>query len=525
MGVSRRQFLHRIGAVGGSGAVYGAMQTMGLLATDAAAQRPSLPAGCGAGAKVVILGAGIAGLVNAYELERAGFDVTLIEARDRVGGRNWTIRGGTKVQMVGEAEQTCTWGEGMYFNAGPARLPSHHQGVLGYAKELGVPLEVEINTSRSSYLLPKSGPPIRQRAAINDTRGYVSELLAKAINKGALDQDMTAEEKKRLMPFLKAYGDLDSAMTYKGSERSGLKTVPGAADQMSEKVPPLSLQQLLENEQLPMSLFEENIDMQATMFQPVGGMDQIPMGFQRAIKSPILRQCEVTNIRQSSTGVKVVIKDLKTKSSRTVTADYAIITIPLTVLSKIDNNFDKPVKQAIASVIYDHSNKVAFETPRFWENDQIYGGISFVGGETNMVWYPSWGLHSDKAVLVACYASGKPAAAFAKRPLSEQIAMSAAVVERLHPGKSGQMSKPMVVNWEKIPYNLGPWPNWNPEIGGEGANNPAYKLLNQPHGRVYFSGAHLSQIPGWQEGAVLSAHRTINALAERTKVAKVSFKP
>jgi monoamine oxidase len=279
MGVSRRQFLNRLGVVGGTGAVFGAMQTMGLLSSEAAAQRPMLPAACGAGSSVVILGAGIAGLVSAYELERAGFKVTLIEARERVGGRNWTIRGGTRVQMKGEADQVCTWGEGMYFNAGPARLPSHHQGVLGYAKELGVPLEVEINSSRSSYLLPSNGSPMRQRTAINDTRGYVSELLAKAINKGALDQDMTADEKQRLLPFLKAYGDLADDMTFKGTERSGLKVAHGAADQIAEGFAPTPLQKLLENERLPMTMFEDNIMMQATMFQPIGGMDQIPLAF------------------------------------------------------------------------------------------------------------------------------------------------------------------------------------------------------------------------------------------------------
>jgi monoamine oxidase len=364
-------------------------------------------------------------------------------------------------------------------------------------------------------LLPSKGAPLRQRTAINDTRGHISELLAKAINKGALDQEMSAEEKKRLLPFLKAYGDLADDMTFKGTERSGLKVTHGTADQIAEGFAPVPLQKLLENEQLPLSLFEDNIMMQATMFQPVGGMDQLPMGFQRAIKSPILRQAEVISIRQDTHGVSVAIKDFKTRKSSAVKADYAIVTLPFTVLSKIDNNFDKPVKQAIGGLHFDHASKVAFESPRFWERDQIYGGISFVGGETGLVWYPSWGLHTDKGVLVACYAIGGQK--FATRPLAEQIAMSSAVVERLHPGKADQMGKPIAVNWSKIPYNYGAWANWNPEAGGREMPNtkPGYTLLNQPHGRVHFCGAHLSQMPGWQEGAVLSAHRTINTLVSQ----------
>jgi monoamine oxidase len=308
-------------------------------------------------------------------------------------------------------------------------------------------------------------------------------------------------------------------MRFKGTERSGYRALPGAADQLGGHYEPVPLSKLLENEQLPLTLFEDNLYMQATMFQPVGGMDQFAMGFKRAIKSKIVMGAEVTNIHQTHNGVTIAMKDTASGAKSALKADYVICTIPLTILSKIANNFDKPVKAAIASVKYDHSNKVAFESPRFWEKEQIYGGISFVGGETNMVWYPSWGLHSDKAVLVACYSSGVPGEKFAKHSVAEQIAMSAAVVERLHPGKSKEMSQPIVVNWTKIPYNMGPWPNW--EVA-EGTNTkPAYMLLNQPHGRVHFCGAHLSQMPGWQEGAVYSAHRTIAALAKQNGLARV----
>jgi monoamine oxidase len=55
-----------------------------------------------------------------------------------------------------------------------------------------------------------------------------------------------------------------------------------------------------------------------------------------------------------------------------------------------------------------------------------------------------------------------------------------------------------------------------PWEGGEGNNEPAdYTLLNQPAGRVYFASANLSQMPGWQEGAVLSAHRALGLIAQR----------
>src|SRR5581483_2765337 len=88
MAFTRRAFLERLGAVGGVSAVYLGMEAMGLLAVPPAAAKPfALPPGSGRGRRVVILGAGIAGLVSAYELKRAGWNVTLLEARDRIGGR------------------------------------------------------------------------------------------------------------------------------------------------------------------------------------------------------------------------------------------------------------------------------------------------------------------------------------------------------------------------------------------------------------------------------------------------------
>ena len=169
--------------------------------------------------------------LSAYELGKAGYDCTILEARARVGGRNWTVRKGDEIALTDGSRQVCEFDKGQYFNAGPARLPSHHQVVLGYCRELGVELETETNTSRGALLLNPAvngGKPIQLRQAVNDTRGHVSELLAKAINRGALDQELTGLDKQKVVEFLKLYGDLKPDLFYRGSERSGLKSLPGA---------------------------------------------------------------------------------------------------------------------------------------------------------------------------------------------------------------------------------------------------------------------------------------------------------
>lgn len=189
MGLSRRSFLGAVGKAGGYGALYTTMMGMGLLAAPRAyAGPPKLPAGGGAGKSVAILGAGIAGLVAAYELRKAGYAVTVLEARDRPGGRAWSVRNGAKIVQTGRPDQVVDWTEGKhaYFNAGPARIPQWHHAILGYCRDLNVPLEVMVNANRFAKL-DFAGKVVTEHQAVNDTRGAFTELLAKAVDKGALD--------------------------------------------------------------------------------------------------------------------------------------------------------------------------------------------------------------------------------------------------------------------------------------------------------------------------------------------------
>src|ERR1700691_2065966 len=195
--MTRRELIQRVARAGGYGAAFAAMHAMGLLAPVPPAAAFELPHGVGKKTKIVILGAGISGLVAAYEMRKAGFDCTVLEARQRPGGRNWTIRRGTKLVLNDGTSQECTFDEGNYFNCGPTRLPSVHKNMLAYCNELGVALEVEVNSARSALLQNDAvfgGKPIHQGQAVNDSRGHVAALLAKCVQKGALDQEFTPDD-------------------------------------------------------------------------------------------------------------------------------------------------------------------------------------------------------------------------------------------------------------------------------------------------------------------------------------------
>ena len=119
MGGTRRDFLRQVGGIGGYRATFLTMQAMGLFDTAAMAEPLALEKGVAHGTRVVILGAGVAGLSAAYELGKAGYDCTILEARDRVGGRNWSIRRGTRLDMNDGTRQLCEFDPELYWNSGP----------------------------------------------------------------------------------------------------------------------------------------------------------------------------------------------------------------------------------------------------------------------------------------------------------------------------------------------------------------------------------------------------------------------
>ena len=201
MSLTRRHFLTRAAAMGGASLMYEAMTGLGLLASPT--QAPFDLSGRVQGIRVVVLGAGLTGLTVAYELGKVGYDCRVLEARPRPGGRVLTVRRGTVSEEDGP-QQTATFDDGLYFNAGPMRISHHHRTTLAYCRELQVPVEVFVADSDSAYLYQTrsstlTGQRIRLREARADFDGYIAELLSKALSQAQLDQPLTTEDRERLL--------------------------------------------------------------------------------------------------------------------------------------------------------------------------------------------------------------------------------------------------------------------------------------------------------------------------------------
>lgn len=520
MALTRRALLEQIGTIGGAGATYLAMEAMGLaIPTPAGAENFQIPGRSGAGRSVVILGAGIAGLVSAYELQKAGYRVTVLEARDRIGGRVWTIRGGERIVQTGRPDQHATFDPGLYFNVGAARIPSTHRVILGYARRFGVQLETFVNVNRNAGW-DFAGKVQAERRMVNDLRGHLAELLAKAIDQHALDQQVPKGELEFIRQLLGFYGQLDDKGRYTPRGSSGYSVEGGGYDQAPVPLPPLTFQELAPSRAVGFPyVFEHIWDMQATMLQPVGGMDRIAHAIYQRVKPSVHLRTVVTAIRRNGDRVRI-----EHGPGRQVTeADYCICTLPVPILQRLANDFSPAKKAAIAGATQQlRSVKLAFEAPRFWEkDDDIFGGLAWTDRLNENVIYPSERYGAAKGIIVGAYCAGwthpDTPDSFAALSHQERIRICRDSIEALHPGRSRFLSKPVTVAWGLTPYSETVGTLWGNRPGDRAGRGAQYAELLKPEGPIVFAGEHLSYQGTWQEGAAMSAHEALKLVAAMTK--------
>lgn len=515
--LTRRHFLQALGAVGGAGMMMSGLSAFGISIASAQETPPTL-SGNGNGKRVVILGAGLAGMVSAYELSKQGYECEILEARSFAGGRCQTARRGFILPQLGQDDEICQFDEGQYYNHGAWRIPYHHRSTLHYTREFSIPLEIFVNHNEAAYVTGAnantlSDRPIRQMEVIADMRGHASEILAKHVDQNALDVPLTQEEKDKFLEFLVSEGNLDKkGLDYLGNSGRGYSTNPGAGMESGEASEPYALNQLLQSGLYDIVKSVSGFSQQKTMFQPIGGMDKIAKGFESHVGDFIRYNAKVTKIQQGEDGVIIDYTDITGGEDRQIKGDYCICTIPLSVLQNIESDFSNDFITAMRSVSYEPTCKLGLQMKtRFWElEDHIYGGHSLTHNpETGNISYPSTGWQEQKGVVQGVYNFGSNAAQFSAQRRDARIDKALAVGEKLHAGYRRDFDTAFNTAWHLEPNNLGGWADWSDE-----ARQKSYPLLNEPQGRVLLAGEHLSYLTGWQAGAIESAWIQIEKLHE-----------
>lgn len=517
---TRRDFLYRAAAVGGTGLLLNTMNAWGMGIGSTVSAPPAL-SGSGKGKKVVILGAGLAGLTAAYELGKLGYQCQILEARAFAGGRCQTARKGFSLTELGGEKQTCAFDEGQYINHGPWRIPLHHQSTLHYTRLFEVPLEVMVNENDHAYVYsenagPFAGKRLRIKEVKADMRGHVDEMLAKSIRNNQLDAELTADDKRLLLDYLAHEGQLAGAdLKYKGRTGRGFAVYPGAGMEPGpgKQSDPLGFKDLLASKLGNVYSAVQDFPMQATMFEPVGGMDAIPKAFEKRVGKTIRYRAEVQSIRQNDKGVTIAFKDTASGKASSVTADYCLCTIPLSVLRQIDTDFSDGFKKAVATVAYAPVGKIGLQMKRrFWEeDDNIYGGhvLTDLKG-INTISMPSYGWQKKKGVLLGYYQYQTAAIEVSALTPAERAEFAVAAGQKIFPQYRDEYENAFSVAWHRVQYNLGGWAEWT-----EKTRAAAYPTLLEGEGRVMLAGEHLSYLTGWQAGAIESAWQQIARIHAR----------
>lgn len=523
--LTRRNLLAMIGTAAGGSMMYQAATSLGLAAPSGFTGPPKLSAPP-KGTSVLILGAGVAGLVAAYELGRAGYKVQVLEYRDRPGGRAWTLRGGDTYTELGGQTQQVGFDPGLYINPGPWRVPHHHYAVMHYCHELGVTLEPFFQVNYNAYVHSKDafgGKPQRYRHVQADFNGHVAELLAKLGHQGGLDKELTKEDQEQLLEAMRDWGALDQDFKYKANSisslRRGFEKDPGGG--LSGKpVPsePIGFQQILQSGLWQHIATGSEYEFQTSLFQPVGGMDMIPKALAAKVKETITYNAKVTRIHQDGGGVTVDYVDAaKGGAARTAKADWCLCTIPLSVLSQIEKNVSADMDAAINAVPYEAALKIGLQFKRrFWEQDEgIYGGITYTDLPISLIAYPNSLFGSrGKGVVLGAYPWGPYAYEFTSMTPKERIAKALEFGGQIHPQYKTEFDTGVAVAWHRVPWTLGCFGTWT-----EASRAQHYNNLCQIDGRLLLAGEHASYLPAWQEGAITSSLDAITRLHQRVSAA------
>ncbi|HEX8099581.1 MAG TPA: flavin monoamine oxidase family protein [Actinomycetota bacterium] len=439
--------------------------------------------------RVVIVGAGLAGLVAGYELKQRGHEPTILEAQNRVGGRVYTLR---------------NFAPGLYAEAGAMRIPRTHDLTLEYCQRFGLEMRTFI-TGNPKGLVHVGG----KRMTMEEATAHPEELpfdLAEH-ERGRTADDLWQDAISDIRDLLERDGDAawdEIARRYDQYSLYEFLKTKGFSEQAIEYFAVMSfLESDLHNAVL--EVLREDLGKAYTDMQEiVGGMDRLPNAFYRELQGEVRLGAEVHAIDQDDHSVTA---HYKTESGRfSVTGDYAICAVPFPVLRTIEvmTPFSRPKQRAIRELNYHASTKVLFQVRRrFWENeDGIYGGASVTDLPIRRINYPNPDPETERGILLASYTWGQDALQWGAMDDETRLEEALDDVSRIHPQIRDEYEVGASHAWYGDRWARGAFALFAPD-----QQTALQAAIVEPEGRIFFAGEHCSLYHAWIQGALESGMR------------------
>jgi monoamine oxidase len=448
------------------------------------------------GKRVIIIGAGMAGLVAGYELARAGHDPLILEAQNRVGGRVYTLR---------------KFGPGLYAEAGAMRIPRVHDLTLGYIEHFGLALRPFMMGNPKGLVYVGGRRMTAEQAGIKpDELGFVVAEHERGRSYSQLWEDATRDlrswiEADETAGWERIYREFDGYTLREFLELKGFSEgaieMYGVMNFVETGIHNAVVEEFRED-------FGRNFE---DMQEIVGGSDHLPNAFYHAIPERIRFGAEVQAIDQDADGVTV---HYKTEAGRySVAGDYAIVTLPFSVLRQVEvmTPFSREKQRAIRQLNYAASTKILFQvSERIWETeDGIEGGATVTDLPIRRINYPTPDATTPRGMLLASYTWDQDAARWGAMDEETRLEEALEDVAKIHPRI-------------REVYEVGASHAWTDDRFANGAfamfqagqQTALQADIVRPAGRIHFAGEHCSLYHAWIQGALESGLRAAQAIHE-----------